>query len=577
MFRRFGATVLLPGVVLLLFGLRSLDQDRRTVDRQIRDRLENAAQLAGRAIDQQLANWRQFRAGGITLTGNPVRLQPAELSAYDFAEDPFPDDPAPALAEGEQEEFRGDPVKATELYRRVAAESPHLRAQALLRLARVYTKSGDRGLAAKTWQDLLRLPDQTTGPRSTTLIARFELCALGLDDRPAFYHDLVAGNWRLDKSRYLFYSESSRVWVPDSDPARAAERGKLALSAAIESWLQNRRRVLTPYLAFWDDTEALILPAATLRRKLEQSVSLDRDLRVQLAESAALHPALSASQALTDRDLPWTVVAAPLDPARLFAGADQRRAAYFAMLLLVFLVMAIGSYMTARAVSREMEVARLKSEFVATVSHEFRSPLTAIRQLSELLQRGRVADEEKRREYYALISRESGRLARLVENLLDFSRIEDGRKQYNFERLEPAEWLRDLAYNFSGGNLTLAVPAALPPIQADRAALTSAVENLLDNAVKYSPPASPVALEAEAGAAEITIRVRDHGCGIAPEDRGHIFERFYRGSGEVSRQVKGAGVGLSLVRQIVEAHGGQVDFDTSPGQGSEFRIRLRAV
>ena len=103
------------------------------------------------------------------------------------------------------------------------------------------------------------------------------------------------------------------------------------------------------------------------------------------------------------------------------------------------------------------------------------------------------------------------------------------------------------------------------------------MENLLDNAVKYSPPGSPVALEAEANGAEITIRVRDEGYGIRDEDRGHIFERFYRGSGDISRQVKGAGVGLSLVRAIVEAHHGYVDFDTYPGKGSEFRIRLKAI
>jgi signal transduction histidine kinase len=176
-----------------------------------------------------------------------------------------------------------------------------------------------------------------------------------------------------------------------------------------------------------------------------------------------------------------------------------------------------------------------------------------------------------------LISRESGRLSRLVENLLDFSRMEEGRTQYRFERLDPTEWLRDLAANFGRGNMSLSVPTGLPAIQGDRIALTSAVENLLDNAIKYSQAGSPIALEAEAAAAELTIRVRDRGYGIAKEDRKHVFEKFYRGSGEISRQVKGAGVGLSLVRQIVEAHGGHVDFESCLGQGSEFRIRLKTL
>jgi signal transduction histidine kinase len=284
---------------------------------------------------------------------------------------------------------------------------------------------------------------------------------------------------------------------------------------------------------------------------------------------------MAAFRALADRELPWVVEAAPLDATRLYAGADQRRRIYLTMLLLVFALLMVGSYVTARAVKRELEVARLKSDFVSTVSHEFRSPLTAIRQLSELLQRGRVPTEEKRQEYYALISRESARLTRLVENLLDFSRMEDGRKQYHFDRLETADWLRDLASGFE--RATLSIPPELPSIMGDREALTSAVNNLLDNAVKYSPPGSPVVCEAEADGRELTIRVRDCGYGIATEDRDHVFEKFYRGTGEISRQVKGSGVGLSLVRQIVEAHGGTVDFDTREGEGTVFRVRLKTA
>jgi signal transduction histidine kinase len=576
MLRRFGVTVLLPGVVLLLFGLRALEQDRRRVDRQIHDRMENAAALAAGAIDQQLANWQQFRADGILLAGNPVKLTPEERSAYEVGEEPAVEAPAPSLGEAEQQEFRGDLGKAIGLYLH-AAENPQIRAQALVRLGETYTKAGKRELAAEAYHDVLRLPEDRISRRTVELVARFELCEMGRGNRPAFYHDLVAGRWRLDKARYLFYSEASREWTPESDPARTLEREKLATSAAIENYLQIRRRLLGDFVAFWDEGTALLLPAAKLRERLEQSVALDRELKIRLADAGAERPSLSGTHVLSDRDLPWMVESAPLDPVRLYAEGNQRREVYLAMLLLVFLVLAFGSYMTARAVNREIEVARLKSEFVATVSHEFRSPLTAIRQLSELLKRGRVEDEEKRQQYYALISRESGRLSRLVENLLDFSRLEEGRKQFHFERVESGEWLRDLASSFGGGTLSLSVPEELPAIQGDRMALTSAVENLLDNAVKYSPPGSPVALEAEASAAQLTIRVRDQGYGIAEEDRGHVFERFYRGNGEISRRVKGAGVGLSLVRQIVEAHGGHVDFDTRLGKGSEFRIRLKTV
>jgi signal transduction histidine kinase len=578
--RRFAVTVVLPGVILLGFGLRALEQDRRAIDQQVRDRLQRAAELAARAIDQQLANWQQFRSDGVTLdTGPAVKITPPQLVAYEPGERIAAQAVEPALAEAEQyEQVRGNIESAIPLYRRAtAAGGPHLRAVAFERLAACYRKTGMRDNAVQAYRELLKFPEQRIGSVNADLIARFELCSLGEGDRAAFYHDLVAGRWRLDKARYLFYSDTARDWAGESDPVRAVEREKLALSAAIEEYLENRRRLLGGYLAFWQGADTLVIPASILRQRMERFATLDQEVPIRLVEAKAPRPSMAAFQALGDRELPWVVEAVPLDATRLYAGADQRRRIYTTMLLLVFALLMVGSYVTARAVKRELEVARLKSDFVSTVSHEFRSPLTAIRQLSELLQRGRVPTEEKRQEYYALISRESGRLSRLVENLLDFSRMEDGRKQYHFDRLETADWLRELASGMERANVTLSIPPELPPIMGDRVALTSAVDNLLDNAVKYSPPGSPVVCEAEASGRDLTIRVRDRGYGIAAEDRDHVFEKFYRGNGEISRQVKGSGVGLSLVRQIVEAHGGTVDFDTRVGEGTVFRIRLKIV
>lgn len=580
--RRFALTVVLPGVILLGFGLRALEQDRRATDQQVRDRLQRAAELAARAVDLQLANWQQFQSDGVSLeTGPALKITPLRRVAYEPGERIAAQAVEPFLAEAERyEQVRGNIEAAIPLYRRATvAGGPHLRAAAFARLAACYRKIGMRDKAVQAYRELLKYPEQRIGFVSADLIARFELCSLGEGDRPAFYHDLVAGRWRLDKARYLFYSDAARDWAAASDSAHAVEREKLALSAAIEKYLENPHRFLGDYLAFWQGTEALILPAAILRPRLERLATLDQEVQVRLVDAQAPRTLMAKLQTLSDRDLPWVIEAVPMDAARLYAGADQRRRIYLTMLLSVFAFLMVGSYVTARAVKRELEVARLKSDFVSTVSHEFRSPLTAIGQLSELLQRGRVATEEKRQEYYALISRESGRLSRLVENLLDFSRMEEGRKQYHFDRLDTAEWLRELASGLQRENVTLSIPPELPPIMGDRLALTSAVDNLLDNAVKYSPPGSPVVCEAEAEAdgRELTIRVRDRGYGIAAEDRDHVFEKFYRGNGEISREVKGAGVGLSLVRQIVEAHGGTVDFDTRVGEGTVFRIRLRTA
>ena len=580
MLRRFAVTVVVPGIILLGFGLRALEQDRRATDQQIRDRLQRAAELAARSIDQQLANWQQFRPDGVSLeTGPTLKITPPRRLAYEPGEPIAAQTVEPILAEAEQyEQVRGDIESAIPLYRRAtAAGGPHLRAAAFERLAACYRKTGMRDKAVQAYRELLKFPEQKIGFVNAELIARFELCSLGEGDRAAFYRELVAGRWGLDKARYLFYSDTARDWTGASDPARAVEREKLALSAAVEEFLENRRRLLGEYLAFWQGADALILPAAVLRERLERFATLDREVRISLVEVEGPRPFQAAFQALADRELPWIVEAAPLDAARLYAGPNQRRRIYMTMLLFVFALLMVGSYVAARAVKRELEVARLKSDFVSTVSHEFRSPLTAIRQLSELLQRGRVPTEEKRQEYYGLISRESGRLSRLVENLLDFSRMEDGQKQYHSDRLETADWLREIVSAPQRETVTLSIPPELPPIMGDRAALTSAVDNLLDNAVKYSPPGAPVICEAEGDDRELTIRIRDRGYGIAAEDRDHVFEKFYRGNGEISRQVKGAGVGLSLVRQIVEAHGGTVDFDTRVGEGTVFRIRLKTT
>ena len=577
MLPRFTFLILVPGIILLVFGLRALNQDRLEIGRQLQDRLDHAAELAARAIDQQLTQWEQFRGDGVTVSLSSLRVSPADKIAYDLAAQPTLE-PAQTsgLAAAERDEIQGNWARAIAAYQRFTTSgSPAERAVSIERLARTYAKAGMRDDAVRTYHNLEKTADARIGAVPADLIARFELCSLDAGDKVAFYRDLVAGRWRLDKARYLFYSERARDWVDPSEPARHMERGKLDLAAAVESFVQTGRPNEGSYLAFRGGDNSLIVPAAAMRTRLEKSVALDRELRIRLVEPTAPRRPFAAVRMLSARNTPWVVQAEPIDAVRLFRADNQRRTIYLSMLLLVFLLLVSGTYITARTVRREVEIARLKSEFVSTVSHEFRSPLTAICQLSEMLQRGRVADESKRIQYYELISRESDRLSRLVENLLDFSRMESGRKQYHFEPLDTAEWLRDIASRFRARNISASVPEELPVILADRSALTSAVDNLLDNAIKYSPPGSPVVLEAEVTPSELAIRVRDRGYGIAERDRGRIFDKFYRGSGEISRQVKGAGVGLSLVRQIVDAHGGIVDFDSTVGEGSVFYIRLK--
>jgi len=240
----------------------------------------------------------------------------------------------------------------------------------------------------------------------------------------------------------------------------------------------------------------------------------------------------------------------------------------------------VGSYFIARAVTRELEVARLQSGFVSAVSHEFRTPLASLRQLSELLTDGRVPSEQRRQEYYEALRGESERLYRLVESLLDFGRMEAGARQYRFELLETEPFFRGVVEEFAqearerGYHVDIKQQEHLPRVQADREALARALWNLLDNAVKYSPQNKAVWADATCENGQVAIRVSDKGLGIAPHEQKQIFKKFVRASSADVAGSKGTGLGLTMVQHIVAAHGGQVRVHSEPGVGSTFTILL---
>ncbi len=249
------------------------------------------------------------------------------------------------------------------------------------------------------------------------------------------------------------------------------------------------------------------------------------------------------------------------------------------MLGLMMLTLAFGVAVVALTTRRALDVARMKSQFVSAVSHEFRSPLTAIRQLSELLARGRVPTDERKQEYYETLLRESDRLSRLVDNVLDVSRMEDRRKQYRFEAFDTGAWLRDAIDEFGqraaslGKRVDASIPPDLPSMVGDREALTRVVHNLLDNAAKYSPDQPTIWLDAAHEDGTLVIRVRDAGVGIPKHEQIRVFERFFRGSA-LGASVKGTGLGLAIVKHAVDAHGGRVTVESEEGRGTVFTVRL---
>jgi len=283
----------------------------------------------------------------------------------------------------------------------------------------------------------------------------------------------------------------------------------------------------------------------------------------------------------SDTGLPWTIVVASSGSRMEPESLTSRRRLLLAGLALAAVLVITTGYALARSLSRELDVARLKSEFVAAVSHEFRTPLATLRQLNENLADGRVSTDERRSAYYQAQVRATNRLSRLVERLLDFGRMEAGAVRYQFEPVNLGRLARDVVEEFehvavtSGHEIIVTSDPALPEVHADPDALGQALWNLLDNAIKYSPGRKAVWLEAVLEGEFAAIRVRDEGLGIARGEQNQLFRKFFRGSAARNTHVKGTGIGLAMVDHIVRAHRGRVRVESEPGRGSTFTILLK--
>jgi signal transduction histidine kinase len=252
----------------------------------------------------------------------------------------------------------------------------------------------------------------------------------------------------------------------------------------------------------------------------------------------------------------------------------------FLILGVLSLLMIGGLVLTYRSVNKQVALARLKSDFVSNVSHELRTPLALIRLYAETLELGRITTSEKKHEYYSIIRKESERLTALINNILDFSRIEAGRKEYDFKETDIAELVRNTldSYRFQieqqGFALEEHIEPNIPRVRVDREAIARALVNLVNNALKYSDHEKFLGVKLYREKSVLKLEVIDRGIGIERHEQSRIFEKFYRTCDPLVHNTKGSGLGLSLVRHITEAHGGDVEVESTPGRGSKFTLKL---
>ncbi|MDP3002316.1 MAG: HAMP domain-containing sensor histidine kinase, partial [Bacteroidales bacterium] len=245
---------------------------------------------------------------------------------------------------------------------------------------------------------------------------------------------------------------------------------------------------------------------------------------------------------------PWFVEFYQQDPDLFETFLISRRGIYFYMFFLLAGILIFGLTLTIRTVSHELELSKMKSDFVSTISHEFKSPLSSIRQLSEMLQSGRVPSEERRVQYYDVLVEQSERLSLLIDNILDFAKIEEGRKKFDFEMVDICPLLQEIVSTFQDRVrhkdfvIQVKIDKPLPSIKVDRTAITQAITNLIDNAIKYSGEAKNIFVQAFVENQYLIITVKDFGIGIRKEEIDKVFERFYRGGDALTRTVKGSGL-----------------------------------
>ena len=589
----FGLFIAAPALALAVLGLRAVRLERIERQQQLREQQAQTARLADAAISTALAQIESSEAvsgdyPAFSLEPQGLLLFPRERVYFgEFGRQPalarrgWLASTRQLVEQAQAAEAQQRTKEALPLYQRLSSVEARLRPWAELSEARI--RGAIPLLANPEWS-------RSEGTTPTGLPVALLACAYVEEAAQqqqvrfvplleATLESLRAGRWWLSYEERRFHDgELRRLLALAGSTRRYAEDARLEELAVVERVVRRLAPRLREGPLRHFEAGVLVLGSGAQRGVAIPERHLTSLLRAVLGPSlpsgAVAREGQGGVNAVPLRAVPgWELAFS--SPAGT-GSIDQRRLLWYSFICVLVVMLMAGLAMTVRVVRREVELARLQSEFVAAVTHEFKSPITSIRLLMERIAAGRLRTPESAGEYYAAVGRETDRLERLVNRLLESQKIQAGQKQYSFqpasmgeiaeaavERLRPQAEAKSIAVKFE-------TSGEIPELLLDKAAITDALENLLDNAIKYSSSGTQVSVVVEMGEGQVCVEVRDQGTGIDPDDLPRVFDRFYRGR----QNVQGTGLGLALVKAAAEAHGGTVAVTSTPGRGSTFFLRL---
>lgn len=604
------SAILIPTALVVLLVVRVVRQENELAERRAAADQREALDQLRRELAARLQALRLEEVN--RLIGESGRQLPQDspiVFVAPMAQDrmvlPWEDNraaPAPSSEfvrcqqEGESCEFQQhDAAAAAAAYRRALAmaRSPLEQCSARLWLGRAHAKAGKVADADRVDRAMLDSCDAVADADGVplSLYAAGRLLARDEHDAPATHHVLrraAMRQWRSPNEAFTLQSLLRGLG------GSAAERalGTLALEirnlqqiSALAGDLHDRLAELQrasrsapgdlAWIGYGDQPWLVTLVSpSSFAAPVVMAVSPQRLLPDGVSLRLASTPATTAlGDGFVGLHVEWPV-------GRFAVPSALPAAVYGSTLALVLGAALLAGYLLLRDVHRETEMAAMRSNFVASVSHELKTPLTSIRAHAETMLLGRTSDPEARSEYLRTIVSESERLARLVDSVLDLSRIEQGRKTYHLRAVPLADVVRSAVRTMEyplqqlGFTLTVSTDESEPTLLADPEALAQAILNLLGNAMKYSGDARRIEMRMGTHDREAFVDVVDHGIGIPRDEQDRIFERFHRVQSTETAGIAGAGLGLALALHVVEGHRGRIAVASAPGRGSTFSMRL---